>query len=287
MRPILSHKDFETKHPTGSHPERGERIAALHQAFPAFEEPRAATTDEIALCHDRDYIASIRELSESGRTGYLDPDTICTPTSYEVALRAVGSAITAVERGGFSLARPPGHHALPNRAMGFCLFNNIAIAAVFAQRELGLDRVAILDWDAHHGNGTQDMFWDEPDILFVSLHQWPFYPGSGGPGEGNETTVNVPLGAGSGDEVYADAMTTIVEPTIEAFEPDLLLISAGYDSARGDPLCSMELTEAGYSFMASRLGRLCERTAFVLEGGYNIQTLPGLVSATLEADGRN
>ena len=285
--PILSHPDFETKHPTGSHPEKQERITALLQAFPGYDEPRRATVDEIVLCHDRDYIAAIRRASEHGSTTYLDPDTICTPTSFDLALLAAGSSIEAVERSGFSFARPPGHHAFADRAMGFCLFNNVAIAARFALQQLDLRRVAILDWDVHHGNGTQDLFWNESDVLFVSLHQWPFYPGSGGPDEGNETTVNVPLRAGSGDELYAEAMTSVVEPAIERFDPDLLLISAGYDAAVGDPLGGMQLTQAGYREMATRAGRLCERTAFVLEGGYNIETLPGLVSATLEADGCN
>jgi acetoin utilization deacetylase AcuC-like enzyme len=169
--------------------------------------------------------------------------------------------------------------------MGFCLFNNVAVAARFAQHELDLGRIAILDWDVHHGNGTQDIFWTDQSVLYVSLHQWPFYPGSGGPGEGNETTVNVPLEAGSGDEVYLDAMQRTVEPAIEAFAPDLLIVSAGFDAAAGDPIALMQLTETGFAELARRVGSLCERSAFVLEGGYNVDTLPALVRATLEADG--
>ena len=282
MTPLVSHPELARLQPTGAHPERTERLAVLHDAFPDFVESRRATEDEILACHAEDYVEFVRWISETKRSALLDPDTLCTETSYEAAMLAAGAAVEAVERGGFALVRPPGHHALANRAMGFCLFNNVVIAARFAQRELGLARVAILDWDVHHGNGTQAILWEDPSILFVSLHQWPFYPGSGGPGEGNKTTVNVPLAAGSGDGEYLEAMERVVEPAIASFTPDLLLVSAGFDAAADDPIGGMWVSEGGFSELARRAGRLCERRALILEGGYNLRTLPGLVRATLE-----
>jgi acetoin utilization deacetylase AcuC-like enzyme len=281
--PLVSHRDFAALHPTGDHPEGQARIRALHEAFPDFVEARPATVEEITAVHLPEYVDAVRRVSESGRPTLLDSDTICTATTYEAALLAAGAAIGAVELDGFALARPPGHHALPGRAMGFCLFDNVAIAARFAQRELGLARVGILDWDVHHGNGTQDIFWADDSVFFASMHQWPFYPGSGGPGEGNETTLNVPLAAGAGDAELLEALERTVAPALEAFAPDVLLVSAGFDAAAGDPIGGLEVTEDGFAALTTRTKGIAERLAFVLEGGYNTRTLPGLVGSVLAA----
>jgi acetoin utilization deacetylase AcuC-like enzyme len=233
----------------------------------------------VLRCHTERLVEQVR-----ATRGFIDPDTICTETTLEAALLAAGAAIEAVQRGGFALARPPGHHAERDRAMGFCMFDSIAIAARWAQAELGIGRVAIVDWDVHHGNGTQDLLVKDESILFVSLHQWPFYPGTGGPYEQGPTLVNIPLEAGTGDAGYLEAWET-VERAVTSFEPELLLVSAGFDAHREDPLANMRLTADGFRELARRARGLAPRMAAVLEGGYNLRTLPDLVEAALEGFG--
>jgi acetoin utilization deacetylase AcuC-like enzyme len=246
----------------------------LHERFP-FVECAPATVDDVLRCHSRELVELVRDTR-----GWIDADTICGDTTYEAALLAAGAAIEAVRRGGFALARPPGHHAERERSMGFCLFDNIAIAARWAQAELDVERVAILDWDVHHGNGTQDVVAGDDSILFVSLHQWPLYPGTGGPDEQGPNLVNIPLPARTGDDGYLIAWDTVAQ-SVEAFEPDLLLVSAGFDAHADDPLADMELSVDGFRELARRATRLAPRVAAVLEGGYNLKTLPDLVEATL------
>ena len=266
-------------HPTGDHAERQERLGVLlEQGFP-WSEGRAATTEELRLCHTAEHVEVVRTVEDAV---WLDPDTPCSATTFEAASLAAGTAIEAALRGGFAVVRPPGHHALEAHAMGFCIFNNVAIAARAAQQRLGLERVAIVDFDVHHGNGTEAIFRDDDSVLFVSLHQWPFWPGTGGPDDQAETTVNIPLYAGCGDEQYFVAFSQTVEPAVTAFEPELVLVSAGFDAHERDPLAQMAVTEDGFRELAARCAALGPRVAAVLEGGYEIRTLPRLVEAALE-----
>jgi acetoin utilization deacetylase AcuC-like enzyme len=276
---LVSHPAFPVLHPTGAHPESQRRLAVLHDRF-SFVECGAATEEDVLRCHEPELVAQIRRTR-----GWLDADTLCTETSFDASLLACGAAIDAVRREGFALARPPGHHSGPARAMGFCIFNPVAVAARWAQAQLGLGRIAILDWDVHHGNGTQDVFAGDESVLYVSLHQWPYYPGTGGPDEQGETLVNIPLPAGTGDAAFVAAFED-AEAAIGKFNPELLLVSAGFDAHVDDPLAELELSTDLFTELARRASSLAPRVAAILEGGYNLATLPDLVAAALAGFGQ-
>jgi acetoin utilization deacetylase AcuC-like enzyme len=277
---VISHPSLVRLHSPGHHhAENPDRLAGLLEHFPGYVESGAADVETIERAHTEEYVQFIEAIATEI---WLDPDTYAGETTWEAARLASGCAIRAVDQEGFALARPPGHHALADRAMGFCIFNNVAVAARHAQSELGVERVAIVDFDVHHGNGTEAIFRDDPSVLFVSLHQWPFYPGTGGPGTSDEHTLNLPLPAGSGDTEYAQAFRDGVEPAVGAFDPELVLVSAGFDAHEDDPLGEMKLTADGFRELARRCAALGPKTAAVLEGGYSLDTLPGLVEAALE-----
>jgi len=287
------------------HPESPERLAAIYRMID--EEgsslnlmeiaPRDAEHEELAAVHDPRYVDQIAGTAGREDT-FLDPDTTACPHSWSAAVRAVGGLFSLVDavmegriRNGFALVRPPGHHAERRRAMGFCLFNNIALAANYARAKHGLERVAIVDWDLHHGNGTQNTFYEDPAVLFISTHQYPHYPGSGGVREaghgiGQGYTVNIPLPAGCGDSEYLAAFHVAVAPILEAFAPQLILVSAGFDAHRRDPLGGMNLTEDGYEQMLQILmhmaAELCsDRLILTLEGGYHLGALVDSIQRVL------
>ena len=278
---VISHPAMAGLHDTDDreHPESRERLERLLDRFPEFVEAPPAERVQIERVHDVTYVDVIAGIVDEV---LLDADTFADATTWTAALLAAGCSTRAVEMGGFALVRPPGHHALASSAMGFCIFNNVAIAARHAQAQLGLARVAIVDFDVHHGNGTEALFRDDTSVLMVSLHQWPFWPGTGGPGSGDEHTLNVPLAAGSGDEEYLRAFDELVTPAVVAFEPEVVLVSAGFDAHRDDPLAQMEVSVDGFRELGRRCGALGPRVAAVLEGGYNLETLPALVEAALE-----
>jgi len=300
---VITDKRFLEHDPGVGHPESPARLDAVLNdleraplAGVTIEAPRFATDAEIEAVHPAAYREALAALA--GKRVRIDPDTATSPGSWDAARLAAGAAVEAAlatlggrARNAFALVRPPGHHAEPDQAMGFCLLNNAAIAAEAARRA-GAQRVLIVDWDVHHGNGTQDIFAARDDVLYMSVHQYPFYPGTGaahdiGAGAGRGATVNCPLPGGQGDADYGVVFHDLFLPVARTFAPDLVIVSAGFDAHERDPLADMRVTERGFAAMASVLAQLAEETcggklALMLEGGYDLAALTASVRATLE-----
>jgi acetoin utilization deacetylase AcuC-like enzyme len=295
------------KYDQPGHPENSKRLVSVMKGLEENKllqrvkqlESRVAETNEIVICHTQEYVQYVKEISEKGG-GYLDPDTYSNTYSFIAAATAVGSCIDltkAVIKGelknGFALLRPPGHHALRDRAMGFCLFGNIAIASKISLHQPGIKRVAIVDFDVHHGNGTQALVGDDPNILFISSHQYPFYPGTGsiheiGQGDAEGTIINIPLHQGVGDEGFKTIYKKVIITSLRRFNPDLILVSAGYDAHWDDPLANLNLSLEGYDWISRKListaDEICSgKIVFFLEGGYNLEVLKNGVANSIRA----
>jgi acetoin utilization deacetylase AcuC-like enzyme len=296
-----------TKHMMGlGHPESPSRLFAIKEVLDGdgvgkevtHFTPRPATKEEIMYIHDQAYVESV-EKTAGGESVYLDPDTVACADTWMAAQYAAGATMKLIEevlkgkvRNAFAFVRPPGHHAERNRAMGFCFFNNVAIGAEYALRKLGIKRAAIIDFDVHHGNGTQHAFYDRDDVFYASIHRAPFYPGTGlanetGEGKGKGTNLNIPLESGADDDVYKQAFDKKIIPAVMRFAPEMLLISAGFDPHQRDPLGGMRMTTDGFGWMARALAdlatELCTgRHVYVLEGGYDLRALREGVEAALE-----
>ncbi|MFN8378621.1 MAG: histone deacetylase [Anaerolineae bacterium] len=286
------------EHHLPEHPEHAGRIRAVWRRIDEdgliaqlkLVEANRATREQVLQVHDAGYFELLERTSRMATTSRLDPDTYANPASFEVALLAAGGMVAAVDAilGGtadnaLAVVRPPGHHALADRGMGFCLFNNAAIAARYAQQAYGIERVAIVDYDVHHGNGTNDIFYDDPTVLFISLHQYPLYPMQGlvreiGAGAGRGYTLNLPLPAGCGDKAYAQVFREVVVPVVTRFQPQLLIVSSGHDAHWMDPLAGMNLSLAGFAHLNAELNRMAKMTCsghiiYGMEGGYNLDAL--------------
>lgn len=301
---IYSHEACIEHDPGSFHPERPDRLRAVLAALkvPAFEdlawrEAPQAEIAQVAWVHPQAYVdAVLAAVPQSGQTA-LDPDTHLSPASGEAALRAAGAVCAAVDAimageaaNAFCAVRPPGHHAEPSRAMGFCIFNGIAVGAEQARKAHGLERVVVMDFDVHHGNGTQAMFWGDPALFYGSTHQMPLYPGTGGADERgvDDNIVNRPLAPGSGSREFRAAMTEGILPAIDAFAPDFILVSAGFDAHARDPLANLEFEDEDFAWATEELLRLAEshcagRLVSVLEGGYDLEALASAASAHVRA----
>lgn len=307
---------LEHRTPT-NHPERPQRVEMAYKVIQALGwlqreglvqlSPREATIDEIAAVHDRDYIQRVKDACQqvaadaarSGRqTRFFATDTYVSARSYDAAVKAAGAGLTALDaimegevNNAYCLVRPPGHHALPDEAMGFCLFNNVAITARYAIDHYGLERVMIIDYDVHHGNGTQDIFYEDPRVLYFSVHQAPFYPGTGlsdelGEGPGLGTTINVPLPANTGYEVYDPVFRLFMAHAADRFAPQLILVSAGFDAHWCDPIGQMRLSTVGYARLTEVIIKLAERLCdgrliLIQEGGYNLEAMANCVASCI------
>ena len=301
---LLSHPACLNHLTPAGHPERPDRLRAIEQALEdekfqmlARAEAPRGPLNIIALCHPADYIEAIRDASPSQGLVRLDADTAMSPGSYEAALRAVGGAKAAVDEvmagkatNAFVATRPPGHHTETARPMGFCLFNNAAIAARYAQKTHGAERAAIVDFDVHHGNGSQDIFWSGKSVMYCSTHEMPLYPGTGAKSERGDfdTIVNAPLSAGDDGEVFREAFETVILPRLREFRPDIMIISAGFDAHTRDPLANLNLVEADFSWATRKLMEIADasakgRVVSLLEGGYDLQGLSRSVAAHVTA----